>query len=75
VTTLDNGEAQYANSFTTDAMPNPTASLIITQDQHDVKRLVLHFSVEDPDNPGQFLVDEASDRVAFRQVDSGYEEE
>jgi ubiquinol-cytochrome c reductase cytochrome b subunit len=75
VTTLESGQAQYANRFTKDAMPDPSASLIITQEQYDVKRLVLRFSVEDPDNPGQFLVAEASDRVAFRHVDSGYEEE
>ncbi|MGB3715380.1 MAG: cytochrome b N-terminal domain-containing protein [Candidatus Promineifilaceae bacterium] len=63
----------YSNSFTGEAMPDPTAFLQIEEEQHNLKRVIIHFSVIDPDDPGNVLVD--YDRIAFRHADSGYEEE
>ncbi len=67
------GGKQYSNSFTNTAMPDAEAWLTIEQEQHDLKRITLSFFAADPDNPENVLVD--SDRVAYRHVDSGYEEE
>jgi hypothetical protein len=64
---------RYGNNFTSEAMPDPSAFLRIEEEQNNLKRLVMHFSVVDPDDPGNVLVD--FDRVAFRHADSGYEEE
>jgi ubiquinol-cytochrome c reductase cytochrome b subunit len=64
---------RYGNNFTSEAMPDPSAFLRIEEEQNNLKRLVMHFSVVDPDDPGNVQVD--FDRVAFRHADSGYEEE
>jgi hypothetical protein len=66
-------DKEYANSFTGEAMPDPTAFLKIEEEQHNLKRLIMQFNVIDPDDPGNVLVDYP--RVAFRHADSGYEEE
>jgi quinol-cytochrome oxidoreductase complex cytochrome b subunit len=65
-------DKQYSNSFTGEAMPDPTAFLQIEEEQHNLKRLIMNFTVIDPDDPGIVRVD--YDRVAFRHADSGYEE-
>jgi quinol-cytochrome oxidoreductase complex cytochrome b subunit len=67
------GGKQYSNSFTNTAMPDAEALLTIEQEQHDLKRVTLSFFAVDPDDPENVLVD--SDRVAYRHIDSGYEEE
>jgi quinol-cytochrome oxidoreductase complex cytochrome b subunit len=69
---LENGTSSYGNSFTSNAMPDPSATLIIEQDQWNVKRLILHFEAVDPDDPGSNLID--FDQVAYRHLGAGYEE-
>jgi hypothetical protein len=72
--TSGSGEnVQYQNSFTSEAMPDPSAVLRIEEMQHNMKKLIIHFEVIDPDNPDELQVN--YDRVAFRHADSGYEEE
>jgi quinol-cytochrome oxidoreductase complex cytochrome b subunit len=66
-------DAKYGNNFTSEAMPDPSAALRIEEMQHNMKKLIIHFEVIDPDNPDELLVN--YDRVAFRHADSGYEEE
>jgi quinol-cytochrome oxidoreductase complex cytochrome b subunit len=66
-------DAKYGNNFTSEAMPDPSAALRIEEMQHNMKKLIIHFEVTDPDNPDNVLVN--YDRVAFRHADSGYEEE
>jgi hypothetical protein len=70
----DAGEIRYENSFTKDAMPDATAVLIVEPEQHNMKKVTIHYEVVDPDDPGNMLVDSFDDRVAFRHADSGYEE-
>ncbi|HET6442990.1 MAG TPA: cytochrome b N-terminal domain-containing protein [candidate division Zixibacteria bacterium] len=69
----EGADKKYSNTFANEAMPDPTAFLTIEEEQHNLKRLIMHFSVIDPDDPDNVLVDE--ERVAFRHADSGYEEE
>lgn len=69
----EGGDTFYGNSFTDEAMPDPTAELIVEQEQHNMKKLTLHILVEDPEDPNSILVD--FDRVAYRHADSGYEED
>ncbi|MCI0394329.1 MAG: cytochrome b N-terminal domain-containing protein [Chloroflexi bacterium] len=69
---LESG-VRYYNSFTAEAMPDPVATLIIEQEQHNLKRVTLHFEAADLENPGELLVD--FDRVAYRHAESNYEEE
>ncbi|MGH2538432.1 MAG: cytochrome b [Candidatus Promineifilaceae bacterium] len=71
VTELENGNVQYSNSFTADAMPDPEAALIIEQDQYNMKRLTLHFEAPDPLQENDFLIN--FDRIAFRHAESNYE--
>jgi hypothetical protein len=66
-------DKQYSNGFTSEAMPDPTAFLQIEEEQHNLKKLIMHFNVIDPDDPDNVLVDYPW--VAFRHADSGYEEE
>jgi quinol-cytochrome oxidoreductase complex cytochrome b subunit len=72
IRTLDDGSKQYGNNFSSSAMPDPTAVLIIEPAQHNVKRLILSFEAADPKDPDNLIVD--FDRIAFRHIDSGYEE-
>ncbi|MCB8917655.1 MAG: cytochrome bc complex cytochrome b subunit [Ardenticatenaceae bacterium] len=65
------GGTRYANSFTNDAMPDPTAWLEIEQFQHNMVRLALHFEAVDPNNPERLLYNYV--RVDFRHADSNYE--
>jgi hypothetical protein len=62
---------RYANSFTSEAMPDAKAALTIEPEQHNLKRLILQVSSTDP-NTGEIVVD--AERVAYRHADSGYEE-
>ena len=66
-------DKRYSNSFASEAMPDPSALLRIEEEQHNMKKLTLLFRVMDPDDAETVLVDEQ--RVAFRHIDSGYEEE
>jgi quinol-cytochrome oxidoreductase complex cytochrome b subunit len=71
--TQEGDDRKYSNSFASEAMPDPEAVLQIMEEQHDMKKLILLFTVLDPDDPNNVLVDE--ERIAFRHADSGYEEE
>ena len=73
IRTLDDGSKQYGNNFSSSAMPDPTAVLIIEPAQHNVKRVILRFEAADPEDLDNLIVD--FDRIAFRHIDSGYEEQ
>jgi hypothetical protein len=51
-------------------MPDATATMIVEQNQHNVKKITLQIQTVDP-SAGESLTTE---RVAYRHVDSGYEE-
>ncbi len=65
----------YENSFTTSAMPDPYAELIVTQRQDNMRKLVLRFLVEDPENPGEYLIDSQETLYDYRHELSDYEAE
>ncbi|MGD2047956.1 MAG: cytochrome b N-terminal domain-containing protein [Chloroflexota bacterium] len=69
ITGSDGAVIQYANNFTNDAMPDAEAVLIVEPEQHDMKRITLQIESTNPET-GPF----STQRVAFRHVDSGYEE-
>ncbi|MCP4417724.1 MAG: cytochrome bc complex cytochrome b subunit, partial [Chloroflexi bacterium] len=66
---------RFGNAFGDNAMPDPYAELIITQEQANMVRLTINFEVEDPNNPGEFLVEPDDSIFSFRHEDSFYEEE
>jgi ubiquinol-cytochrome c reductase cytochrome b subunit len=70
---LEDGTKQYGTSFSSSAMADGEAMLIVEPEQDNVKRLILHFEAADPDDPSKLLVD--FDRIAFRHADSAYEEQ
>jgi len=72
-TILEGGN--YGNTFGDNAMPDPFATLRITQEQANMVRLTLHFEVRDPNNPDEFLINSGDSIYAFRHKDSFYEEE
>jgi hypothetical protein len=72
---VDNGEGGYRNNFANDALPDPYAELVISQQQSDMLKLTLNFIVEDPENPGEYLVNSRDQIYAFRHESSFYEEE
>ena len=49
------------------------AVLVIEQEQHNMKRVTLRVTADDPDNADEILVDQ--DRAAFRHEDSAYEDD
>jgi len=51
-------------------MPDPKANMTVEQDQFDVRKITLSIETVDP-STGEALT---TNRVAYRQVDSGYEE-
>jgi hypothetical protein len=59
----------YANSFTNDAMPDAEAVLIVEPEQHNVKRITLQIQSTNPET-GPY----STQTVAYRHLDSGYEE-
>lgn len=61
----ETGDNQYTNTSRNRALPDPTSTLTIVEDQPDLKRLTLHFEAE-----GVLL-----DWNSFRHADSNYEEE
>ncbi len=67
------GEGRWGNYFTSDAMPDPTASLRIEEFQPNMLKLTLTFQAVNPDNPSELLID--SEPTAYRHHDSNYEEE
>ncbi len=70
----DEGSGRYGNTFTHNALPDPTkAQLIIEQVQDDMVKLTLFFQVPDPENPGELLIDTKT--YDWRHADSFYEEE
>ncbi|VAW39464.1 hypothetical protein MNBD_CHLOROFLEXI01-2241 [hydrothermal vent metagenome] len=66
---------RFGNGFGDNAMPDPFATLRITQEQDNMVRLTLNFEVADPNNLGEFLVKPDGSIFAFRHEDSFYEEE
>jgi quinol-cytochrome oxidoreductase complex cytochrome b subunit len=67
------GERKYGNNFTSTAIPDATATLVVEMEQHNMKRLTLHVTAVDPQNPGEILVDQ--ERIGFRHADSAYEDD
>ena len=65
----------YGNSFTNSAMPDPYAELRVTQRQDNMRKMVLYFRVEDPKNPGEFLIDSGETIYDYRHELSDYEAE
>jgi len=61
----ETGDNQYTNRSRNRAMPDPTSTLTIVEEQPNLKKLTLHFEAE-----GVLL-----DWNAFRHADSNYEEE
>lgn len=66
---------KYSNGFTNDAMPDPYAELVVTQRQGNMRKLVLRFQVEDPANPGTYLIDSGETIYDYRHELSDYEAE
>jgi hypothetical protein len=73
VQTLPSGDKRYGNFFKPAVMVDPYAELRVTEIQPGLAELKLYFRVEDPENPGQLLVDETW--IKYRHATSGYEEE
>ncbi len=69
ITGSDGAVVRYANNFTNDAMPDAEAVLIVEPEQHNVKQITLQIQSVNPET-GPF----STERVAYRHVDSGYEE-
>ncbi len=75
ITQTQSGANRYTNSFTTDAMPDPYAELRISQRQSNMMKITLTYLVEDPQNPGKYLIDSKDSIYNYRHEDSNYEEE
>ncbi len=73
VTELKDGSMRYGNDFKDSVMPDPYAVLIVEQLQPDLIKMTLSYRVEDPQNPGELLID--TDWVDYRHADALYEEE
>lgn len=71
--TAEDGTIKYKTYYTRDAMPDPEFQLIVEQLQANMIRLTITAKVEDPHNPGEFLIDNKI--VAYRHADSNYEED
>jgi quinol-cytochrome oxidoreductase complex cytochrome b subunit len=69
----ETGEERWGNYFTSNAMPDPTASLRIEELQPNLMQLTLFFQAANPNNPDELLIDSAP--VSYRHHDSNYEEE
>lgn len=71
----EDGSTKYRTYYTRDAMPDPEFRLIIKPvvDQTNMMQLIITAQVEDPSNPGEFLID--NQIVAYRHADSNYEED
>jgi quinol-cytochrome oxidoreductase complex cytochrome b subunit len=69
-TDSDGSVVAYGNTFTHEAMPDAMATMTVEQDQYNVKKITLSIETDDPES-GEALITE---RVAYRHVDSGYEE-
>jgi ubiquinol-cytochrome c reductase cytochrome b subunit len=61
---------RYSNTFTNDAIPDATATMTVEQNQFDVKKITLRIDWVDFRSGDPAF----TERVAYRQVDSGYEE-
>lgn len=69
------GSTRYRTYYTRDAMPDPEFQLIIKPvvDQANMLQLIITARVEDPENPGEYLINDQI--VAYRHADSNYEED
>lgn len=70
ITGSDGTVIQYANNFTNDATPDASAVLVVEPEQYDMKRITIQIQSDSPET-GPI----STERVAFRHVDSGYEED
>src|SRR5690606_23173702 len=68
---LENGTRRFSNFFTTDAMPDPVARLEIKEVQPNLKELILHYEITNPDTGEVSNTEWVMPRHAF----SNYEEE
>ena len=66
----DGAVIRYTNNFTNDAMADAEAILIVEPEQHDMKKITLQIQSISPES-GPI----STETVAFRHVDSGYEED
>jgi quinol-cytochrome oxidoreductase complex cytochrome b subunit len=66
----DGSVVRYSNNFTNDAMPDPEAVLIIEPAQYNMKQVTLQIESVNPETGPV-----STETVAFRHVDSGYEED
>lgn len=71
VTVLENGTRRFGNFFTSDAMPDPVARLEIHEVQPNLKELILHYEITNPDTGEVNFTEWKRPRHAF----SNYEEE
>jgi len=71
VETQENGTRRFSNFFTSDAMPDPVAQLVIAEVQPNLKELILHYEVTNPDTGETTNTEWRRPRHAF----SNYEEE
>lgn len=71
----EDGSTKYRTYYTRDAMPDPEFRLVVKPvvDQTNMMQLIITAQVEDPSNPGEFLID--NQIVAYRHTDSNYEED
>jgi quinol-cytochrome oxidoreductase complex cytochrome b subunit len=67
---VDKDGTRFSNSFTNDAMPDPEAVLIIEPVQHNLKQATLQIESVNPETGPV-----STETVAFRHVNSGYEED
>ena len=73
VETLENGDKRYSNYFTSNAMPDPDARLVIEESHPNLKELILVYEVKDPEAPDELLIE--TEWVRPRHAWSNYEEE
>ena len=68
---LENGARRFSNFFTSDAMPDPVAKLEIVEVQPNLKELILHYEVTNPDTGEVSTTEWTRPRHSY----SNYEEE
>ncbi|MGB1252372.1 MAG: cytochrome b [Candidatus Promineifilaceae bacterium] len=74
ITSVDaSGTTRYASSFTNDVMVDPSAKMVIEQVQHNMVKITLYITAENPNTDTNELVFDTT-WVKFRHADSFYEE-
>lgn len=67
------GELRWGNTFTDNAMPDPYSELRIVKIQDDLVEFLMYFEVENPDAPGELLIN--TETHDYRHEHALYEEE